>query len=128
MSDTPRTDKAIPDLAFRPYTLDWQRAQDFARQLELELTEAQHRIRTLIEERDSARAQADHKWRLREELESLLGTSDVEIGVERVKEAQKGATRYEYIRKLDPREFAALSLFCITSGIHFDTAVDRRRK
>lgn len=94
----------------------------------LKEVEAQHRILTLIAERDSARTQADRKWRLREEFEALLGTSDVETGVERVKEAQKGATRYEYIRKLDPREFAALSLFCITSGIHFDTAVDRRMK
>lgn len=58
----------------------------FARQLERELAEAKHRIRTLIEERDSARIQTDHKWKLREELEAALGTSDVETGVQRVNE------------------------------------------
>jgi hypothetical protein len=107
--------------------IEIQLREEIGRLKEAEV-EAKHRIRTLIEERDSARIQADHKWRLREEFEALLGTSDVETGVERVKEAQNGAARYEYIRKLNPREFAALSLFCITSGIHFDTAVDRRRK
>jgi len=40
MSDTPRTDAEMPDLTFRPYTLEWQRAQQFARQLERELNEA----------------------------------------------------------------------------------------
>lgn len=89
MSDTPRTDEAIPDLNFRPYTLEWQRAQQFARQLERELTESQHRIRTLIEERDSARIRADHKWKLREEFEALLGTDDVATGVDRIKELMK---------------------------------------
>lgn len=77
MSDTPRTDAVrhnVAELAM------------FARQLERELTEAKHRIRTLIEERDSARIQADHKWKLRREFEVLLGTSDVEIGVEQVKQ------------------------------------------
>lgn len=98
-----------------------------ADRLDGELTEAKHRMRRLIEERDSARIQADHKWRLREEFEALLGTSDVETGVERVKEAQLGAARYEYVRKLNPREFAALTLLCNTSGIHFDAEVDRRR-
>ena len=53
--------------------------------LERELAEANHRIRRLIEERDSARIQADHKWKLREEFEALLGTSEVEVGVEKVK-------------------------------------------
>lgn len=40
MSDTPRTDAEIPELSYRPYTLDWQKAQKFARQLERELNEA----------------------------------------------------------------------------------------
>lgn len=53
---------------------------------ERELTESKHRIRTLIEQRDGFRIQADHKWRLREEFEALLGTSDVATGVERVKQ------------------------------------------
>jgi len=59
-------------------------------ELKRELNEANHRIRTLIMERDSARMQADHKWKLREEFEALLGTSDVEIGVMRLKIALKG--------------------------------------
>ena len=33
-----------------------------------EISQMKHRIRRLIEERDSARIQADHKWKLREEL------------------------------------------------------------
>lgn len=118
MSDTPRTDDVRHNVA---------ELGMFARQLERELNEANHRIRTLIEERDSARIQAGHKWRLREEFEALLGTSDVEIGVERVKEAQLGAARYEYLRKLNPREFTALTLFCITADVRFDEEVDRRR-
>jgi hypothetical protein len=99
-----------------------------AEELERELTEAKHRIRTLIEERDRARIQADHKWRLREEFEALLGTNDVATGVERVKEAQRGLARYEYLRKLTPREFTALTLFCATADVRFDDEVDRRRK
>ena len=86
MSDTPRTDEEekywIKALGYRVVDAD------FSRRLETELTEAQHRIRTLIEERDSARIQAEHKWKLREEFEALLGTSDVAEGVKRVKEMQ----------------------------------------
>lgn len=99
-----------------------------AEELQRELTEAQHRIRALIEERDRYRIQADHKRRLREEFEALLGTSDVSTGVERVKEAQRGAARYEFLRKLNHREFTMLSLFCVTADVHFDAEVDRRRK
>ena len=80
MSDTPRTDEVRHNIA---------ELGMFARQLERELTESQHRIRTLIEERDSARIQAEHKWKLREEFEALLGTDDVAAGVERIKELMK---------------------------------------
>jgi len=131
MSDTPRTDAGIPDLTFRPYTLEWQRAQQFARQLERELNEAQHRIRTLIEERDSARIQADHKWELREEFEALLGTSDVATGVERIKEAKRGAARYEVVRKMNAVVFKNLFWRCIEMNLRFDDEVDKlseRRK
>lgn len=44
-----------------------------------------------------------------------------------LKEAKIGAARYEYLRKLNPREFTALTLFCVTADVHFDTEVDRRR-
>lgn len=57
-----------------------------ANRLKSELTEANHRIRRLIEERDSARIQADHKWKLREEFDALLGTSDVKLGMFRIKQ------------------------------------------
>jgi len=52
----------------------------------LKEVEAQHRILTLIAERDSARTQADRKWRLREEFEALLGTSDVKLGMFKIKQ------------------------------------------
>lgn len=129
MSDTPRTDKKeLKSYDTHPAEPLGMVEADFARQLERELTEAQHRIRQLIMERDSARIQADRKWRLREEFEALLGTNDVETGVERVKQAQLGAARYEYLRKLTPREFTALTLFCVTADARFDDEVDRRRK
>lgn len=95
--------------------------------LERELNEAKHRIRTLIEQRDGFRIQADHKWRLREEFEALLGTSDVATGVERVREAQKGAARYEYVRKLNSRQYAKLITDCMMCDLNFDAEVDRRR-
>ena len=63
MSDTPRTDDVRHNVA---------ELGMFARQLERELNEAKRSIRTLIQERDSARIQADHKWRLREEFEVCL--------------------------------------------------------
>lgn len=95
--------------------------------LERELAESEHRIRTLIEQRDGFRIQADHKWRLREEFEALLGTSDVATGVERVREAQKGAARYEYVRKLNSRQYAKLITDCMMCDLNFDAEVDRRR-
>ena len=119
MSDTPRTDDVRHNVA---------ELGMFARQLERELTEAKHRIRTLIEERDGARIQADHKWRLREEFEALLGTADVETGVERVKEAQRRAARYEYVRKLTIHQYGTLMRDCVTFDLRFDEEVDRRRK
>ena len=47
----------------------------------LELQEANKRIRLLIAERDSARQQADLRWKLREEFTALLGTDDVKEAV-----------------------------------------------
>lgn len=136
MSDTPRTDAIYPvellDRGIKEHgrTWGWGIVSDFrdlARQLERELKEAKHRIRTLIEQRDGFRIQADHKWRLREEFEALLGTSDVATGVERVREAQKGAARYEYVRKLNSRQYAKLITDCMMCDLNFDAEVDRRR-
>lgn len=135
MSDTPRTD-AQPQLI--PSDLEDSRKHngpmvdaDFAQQLERELNEAQHRIRTLIEERDSARIQAGHKWKLREEFEALLGTDDVAEGVERIKESKRGAARYEAVRKMNATDFALLHQRCLHMNLRFDYEVDKlseRRK
>lgn len=132
MSDTPLTDAHVISNA-TPYVhaeaargIEMQLREEIQR-LQRELTEAQHRIRTLIQERDSARIQADHKWRLLEEFEALLGTSDVDTGVERVKEAQRGKARYEYVRKLHPFDFRELYKDCLFHDLKFDSEVDRRR-
>ena len=127
MSDTPRTDEEIldPEIVHQDSHSEGWVSIDFARQLERELTEARHRIRTLIEERDSARIQADHKWKLREEFEALLGTSDVATGVERIKEAKRGASRYEVVRKMTSDDFRKLYLRCLFEDLRFDDEVDK---
>jgi hypothetical protein len=43
-------------------------------------------------------------------------------------EAKIGAARYEYIRKLNPRQFSDLFRHCLFSGEPFDGEVDRRRR
>ena len=99
--------------------------------LERELQEAQARIRLLIAERDSARAIADQNWKLREEFSLLLGTSDVATGVERIKEARRGAARYEVVRKMNAVVFKNLFWRCIEMNLRFDDEVDKlseRRK
>ena len=127
MSDTPRTDEEIldPEIVHQDSHSEGWVSIDFARQLERELTEARHRIRTLIEERDSARIQADHKWKLREEFEALLGTDDVATGVERIKEAKRGAARYEVVRKMNAVVFKNLFWRCIEMDLRFDDEVDK---
>lgn len=128
MSDTPRSDAECYSCmdTCSEWNGEWV-PLEVARQLERELTEAKRRIRTLIEERDSARIQADHKWKLREEFEALLGTADVETGVERLKEAQRGAARYEWVRKMHPANFSKLCKECLLKDVKFDAEVDRRR-
>ena len=97
-------------------------------ELRRQLEESNRRNVTLIEERDSARTQAGHKLRLREELEALLGTADIETGVERVKEAQRRAARYEYVRKLTIHQYGTLLRDCVTFDLRFDDEIDKRRK
>ena len=46
---------------------------------------------------------------------------------EEIQRLKIGAARYEYLRKLNPREFTALTLFCVTADVRFDEEVDRRR-
>lgn len=120
MSDTPRTDRARLDEHDPAEAMAIECAN-----MECELTDAKHRIRTLIEERDTARPQADLKWKLREEFEALVGCSDVAIGVDRIKEAKLGAARYEVVRKMKPSEFELLFWRCISEDLRFDDEVDR---
>ena len=101
MSDTPHTDDRIIVINRNL----WVNAS-FSRQLERELNaanskverlnqkvaelyegaeEQKKRIRQLIAERDKARLQADQRWHLRSEFESLLGTSDITTGIGIVK-------------------------------------------
>ena len=72
------------------------------RKLEHELNAANERIRLLIAERDTARRQADQKYKLREEFVELLGTDDVDQGVavvrglkERIKRLEEALAWYE---------------------------------
>ena len=85
MSDTPRTENRLAEIAGK-WGVDQHRVTaDFARQLERELQEAQERIRMLIAERDSARQQATQSWKLRDEFTALLGTDDVKEAVRGLK-------------------------------------------
>ena len=59
-----------------------------------------------------------------------LGMVDVDFArqLEReLNEANIGAARYEYLRTLNKREFAALVDECLYQDLNFDTEVDRRR-
>lgn len=60
-------------------------------------------------------------------LKDALGIEDGRECLEEVGRLKDGAARYEYLRKLNPREFTMLTLFCVTADVHFDTEVDRRR-
>jgi len=88
VGDTPRTEAEVnrqkcwsDDLV----TID----ANFACQLERELNAANHRIQSLIEERDRANRLAEWKWNLRGEFESLLGTDNIEEGIKAVKEMKE---------------------------------------
>jgi predicted RNase H-like nuclease (RuvC/YqgF family) len=67
----------------------------FSAELERELNAANERIPLLIAERDTARRQADQKYKLRKEFAELLGTDDVEQGVAVVREMQQRIKRLE---------------------------------
>ena len=45
----------------------------------------QERIQQLIAERDTARRQADQKWKLREDLQAELGTGDPEQAIREIR-------------------------------------------
>ena len=87
INDTPRTDEAQFGTG--------RVSVSFARQLERQLNAANERIPLLIAERDTARRQADQKYKLREEFLDLLGTNDVEQGVAAVREMKERIKRLE---------------------------------
>lgn len=60
-----------------------------------EIESQQERIRQLIAERDKWQSAAQQSWKLREEFKALLGTDDVEQGVEKVRAWIKYAGRLE---------------------------------
>ena len=96
MSDTPRTD------AWKWTNDPIDELYGFARQLERELNAANERIRLLIAERDTARRQADQKYKLREEFTELLGTDDVERGVAVVREMKERISKLnDYVAALE---------------------------
>lgn len=99
MSDTPKTDNCLTEIldAFG-YVHQGncpQRWVNHARELERELNAANQRIQSLIEERDRANRLAEWKWNLRDEFESLLGTDNIEEGIEAVKELKRRIQRLE---------------------------------
>lgn len=101
MSDTPRTDAVRHNLA---------ELAVFARQLERELAQEKH-----------------HTEAVMRTLRQALGIDDGRDCLEEIGRLKSGAARYEYVRKLNPREFTMLTMFCVTSNVHFDIEVDRRR-
>ena len=76
--------------------------------LQRELNAANDRIRLLIAERDTARMQADQKHSLREEFRELLGTDDIEQGVDKVRILKQfAAIRLGYIKQLETENMDA---------------------
>lgn len=70
-------------------------ADTIVEELAKKYEEANRRIKWLISERDTARAQADMKYLLRAELEEMLGTKDPAKGVEVIKAMQERIKRME---------------------------------
>jgi CRP-like cAMP-binding protein len=97
IGETPRTDA---EWEFDPTSVDG--VLDWSRQLERELNSANERIRLLIAERDTARRQADQKYKLREEFTELLGTDDVAQGVAVVREMKERISKLnDYVAALE---------------------------
>lgn len=67
MSETPRVDRVHWNHAF---------LKEEAYKLERELNASNDRIRLLISQRDSALRRAEQQWKVREDLQAELGTSD----------------------------------------------------
>ena len=151
MSDTPRTDAAANGRnPFGTLIGDNLRnalvPSDFARQLERELTESTAENTRLRAALASSKDPCPYCQLPKDEMvkcrsgfpgcaraDDLMGcpelgaTLEVERLERELNEAKIGSARYEYLRKLNPREFTALTLFCVTADVHFDAEIDRRR-
>lgn len=64
-------------------------------ELTRERDDARERMAIAIADRDSARGRADQVWKLREEFVALLGTDDIEKGVEAVRNLLARVQRLE---------------------------------
>lgn len=115
MSDTPRTDavwerfRANTDGLLEPDV----EFSTLARTLERELAEANHRIRTLIAERDAAKMLSDRKMFLRHELEKECGTEDVEQALRMIRGWK------DRIKRLEEAGNRLLELCEATEGEHY---------
>ena len=95
MSKTPRTDAWTWNK--EGYDTPMEALTKFAECLEVELGVANERIKLLISERDSARAQSSHKLNLRDEFVGLLETDDIEKGVDAVRNMKERIKRLEEV-------------------------------
>ena len=105
MSDTPRTDEA----EFHTGT-GLRVTSKFARQLERELD-----------------LQKRHIEAINRTLRETLRIEDGRDCLHEIQRLKEGAARYEYLRKLNPREFFDLYSDCLIKDLNFDAEVDRRR-
>lgn len=70
------------------------------------------------------------KQKIADELVSFIHKEHAKVCAERdwllseVEQLKKSATRYEYLRKLDPNKFSNIWQKNITTGIPFDTLVN----
>lgn len=60
-----------------------------------ERDEARERVASAIADRDTARGRAEQVWKLREEFVALLGTDDIQKGVETVRDLRARVKRLE---------------------------------
>ena len=93
-----------------------------------ELAEAQHRIRLLISERDTARGFLSIRKSLCDELKALLGTEDVAEGVARIKEMQARIAELE-ANQCEGEPFLTQRVFDNTGDIprQYDVALYRKK-
>ena len=123
MSNTPRTDAATVRMERLDGDIDEVVSADFARTLERELIAARSATGEPV------------AWMYEENGENMFGHPDgyrpkdavpLYAGSPPVEEEAIGHARYEYVRTLNPRQFAALFDEAL-HGDRFDDLVDRYR-